>query len=79
MSSFPPAALRDIIQEIATLLKERKETISVAETVLPLLYGPSVLERIITLPGRRRSHFRRTPLLPRRLRLLQRRPDPLHP
>ena len=31
--SFPPEELRLIVQEVATLLKERKETISVAETV----------------------------------------------
>ncbi|KAH8635397.1 hypothetical protein IG631_10798 [Alternaria alternata] len=29
---FPPEELRQIIQEVATLLKERKETVSVAET-----------------------------------------------
>jgi nicotinamide mononucleotide (NMN) deamidase PncC len=32
--SFPPEELRQIVQEVATILKERKETISVAETVL---------------------------------------------
>jgi hypothetical protein len=32
-SSFPPDELRQIVKEVATLLKERKETISVAETV----------------------------------------------
>lgn len=32
-SSFPPPELREIILELAPLLKERKETISVAETV----------------------------------------------
>lgn len=32
-SSFPPAELREIVKEVATLLKERKESISVAETV----------------------------------------------
>jgi nicotinamide mononucleotide (NMN) deamidase PncC len=32
-SSFPPDELKQIVQEVATLLKERKETISVAETV----------------------------------------------
>jgi nicotinamide mononucleotide (NMN) deamidase PncC len=31
--SFPPDDLRQIVQEVATLLKERKETVSVAETV----------------------------------------------
>jgi hypothetical protein len=32
---FPPEELRQIVQQVATLLKERKETISVAETVRP--------------------------------------------
>ena len=32
-SSFPPHELRSIVKEVATLLKDRKETISVAETV----------------------------------------------
>jgi hypothetical protein len=32
-SSFPPEELREIVKEVASLLKERKETISVAETV----------------------------------------------
>ena len=32
---FPPEELQQIVQEVATLLKERKETISVAETVRP--------------------------------------------
>ena len=32
-SPFPPTELRHIVEEVATLLKERKETISVAETV----------------------------------------------
>jgi hypothetical protein len=36
---FPPGELRQIVQEVATLLKERKETISVAETVKSL-YSP---------------------------------------
>jgi hypothetical protein len=32
-STFPPEELKAIMQEVATLLKERQETISVAETV----------------------------------------------
>lgn len=32
-SEFPPAAIRPLVEEVAALLKERKETISVAETV----------------------------------------------
>jgi hypothetical protein len=32
-SEFPPAAVKPVVAEVAALLKERKETISVAETV----------------------------------------------
>ena len=32
-SEFPPSTLRPLIHEVTTRLKERKETISVAETV----------------------------------------------
>ena len=35
MSEFPPASLRPLIQEVFDLLRQRKETVSVAETVLP--------------------------------------------
>lgn len=45
---FPPPELREVVQEVASLLKERKETISVAETVradptppLPLNHPPT--------------------------------------
>lgn len=41
MSEFPPASLRPLIEEIFDLLRARKETISVAETVpLPSLTPP---------------------------------------
>jgi hypothetical protein len=30
---FPPKAIRAIVKDVASLLKERKETVSVAETV----------------------------------------------
>lgn len=30
---FPPTELREIVNEVASLLKDRKETLSVAETV----------------------------------------------
>ncbi len=33
VSDFPPKAVRAIVQDVASLLKERKETVSVAETV----------------------------------------------
>jgi hypothetical protein len=32
-SEFPPKAVRAIVHDVAFLLKERKETVSVAETV----------------------------------------------
>jgi hypothetical protein len=32
-SEFPPESIRAIVTEVANLLKERKETITVAETV----------------------------------------------
>ena len=32
-SEFPPKAIREIVTEVTTLLKERNETVSVAETV----------------------------------------------
>jgi nicotinamide mononucleotide (NMN) deamidase PncC len=32
-STFPPEELKAIVQEVATLLQQRNETISVAETV----------------------------------------------
>ncbi len=31
--SFPPAPLKEIVNEVAILLKEKKETVAVAETV----------------------------------------------
>jgi hypothetical protein len=34
---FPPLSVRAIVQEVGALLKERKETVSVAETVCFLL------------------------------------------
>ncbi|KAJ4375241.1 hypothetical protein N0V83_002327 [Neocucurbitaria cava] len=42
-SSFPPEELRQIVQELAALLKERKETISVAETAAGGLISASLL------------------------------------
>lgn len=41
-TAFPPEELKQVIQEIATLLKERKETISVAETVPTHPCNPSM-------------------------------------
>lgn len=42
-TAFPPEELKQVIQEIATLLKERKETISVAETAAGGLISASLL------------------------------------
>ncbi|KAL1609626.1 hypothetical protein SLS59_001134 [Nothophoma quercina] len=42
-SSFPPGELKKIVKEVATLLKERKETISVAETAAGGLISSSLL------------------------------------
>ncbi|KAF1848268.1 competence/damage-inducible protein-like protein cinA [Cucurbitaria berberidis CBS 394.84] len=46
-SSFPPEELRQIVQEVATLLKERKETISVAETAA----GGLISATLLSFPG----------------------------
>lgn len=82
-SSFPPPELREIVKEVATLLKDRKETISVAETVSgppnSNLFSPSHSTLYSHHPlGSRRPHLLIPPLLPRRLNLLPRRPNPLH-
>ncbi|KAF2012219.1 hypothetical protein BU24DRAFT_322760, partial [Aaosphaeria arxii CBS 175.79] len=42
-SSFPPPELRPLIEEIATLLKDRKETVCVAETAAGGLISASLL------------------------------------
>ncbi|KAF1979668.1 putative competence/damage-inducible CinA family protein [Bimuria novae-zelandiae CBS 107.79] len=46
-SSFPPPELRDIVKEVAELLKERKETISVAETAA----GGLISAALLSYPG----------------------------
>ncbi|KAF2007689.1 competence/damage-inducible protein-like protein cinA [Amniculicola lignicola CBS 123094] len=46
-STFPPPELRALAQEIATLLKERKETISVAETAA----GGLISATLLSYPG----------------------------
>ncbi|EDU44711.1 CinA protein competence- and mitomycin-induced [Pyrenophora tritici-repentis] len=45
--SFPPEELRHIVQEVATLLKERKETVSVAETAA----GGLLSATLLSFPG----------------------------
>jgi hypothetical protein len=74
-STFPPEELKAIVQEVATFLQERKETISVAETV----HHPLLLTLISNSPsGSRRPHIRDPPLLSRRLQILQRWSHTLH-
>ncbi|KAL1967811.1 hypothetical protein VTN77DRAFT_2500 [Rasamsonia byssochlamydoides] len=46
-SEFPPASLRPLVQEVANLLKERKETISVAETAA----GGIISAALLATPG----------------------------
>ncbi|KAF1963560.1 hypothetical protein CC80DRAFT_498718 [Byssothecium circinans] len=46
-SPFPPEELRQIIQEVANLLKDRKETISVAETAA----GGLISAALLSYPG----------------------------
>ncbi|KAG9206445.1 hypothetical protein G6514_003276 [Epicoccum nigrum] len=46
-SSFPPQELRSIVKEVATLLKDRKETISVAETAA----GGLISSSLLSFPG----------------------------
>ncbi|KAH8695946.1 putative competence/damage-inducible protein CinA [Talaromyces proteolyticus] len=46
-SEFPPSSIRPLVHEIATLLKEKKETVSVAETAAGGLTSASLL----SVPG----------------------------
>ncbi|KAJ9296277.1 hypothetical protein DTO271G3_5418 [Paecilomyces variotii] len=43
MAEFPPPSLRGIIEEVTGLLKEKKETISVAETAAGGIISASIL------------------------------------
>jgi len=47
MAAFPPPALREAAEEVAALLRERKETISVAETAA----GGLVSAALLATPG----------------------------
>jgi nicotinamide mononucleotide (NMN) deamidase PncC len=47
MSDFPPPALREAAEEVAAILRERKETISVAETAA----GGLVSAALLATPG----------------------------
>ncbi|OKL60460.1 hypothetical protein UA08_04421 [Talaromyces atroroseus] len=42
-TAFPPSSLRPLIEEVSSLLKERKETVSVAETAAGGLLSASLL------------------------------------
>ncbi|KAF2487145.1 hypothetical protein BDY17DRAFT_319707 [Neohortaea acidophila] len=42
-SSFPPSEVQDILHQVVTLLKERKETVSIAETATGGLISSSIL------------------------------------
>ncbi|KAL6707815.1 hypothetical protein ACN47E_003715 [Coniothyrium glycines] len=46
-TGFPPQELRQIVHEVASLLKERKETISVAETAA----GGLISATLLSFPG----------------------------
>lgn len=46
-SEFPPSEVRDILQQVTSLLKERKETVSVAETAA----GGLISSAILSAPG----------------------------
>lgn len=69
---FPPSAVKEVVQEVAALLKERKETISVAETVCVLESANWVYILQIST-GCRWHHLRIAALGSRRQHLLQRR------
>lgn len=47
MSEFPPPALKEAAEEVASLLRERQETISVAETAA----GGLVSAALLATPG----------------------------
>ncbi|KAF2445549.1 competence/damage-inducible protein-like protein cinA [Karstenula rhodostoma CBS 690.94] len=51
-STFPPPELREIVQEVASLLQERKETISVAETAA----GGLISAALLSFPGASRFY-----------------------
>jgi len=46
-TSFPPSAVSSVLEEVSSLLKERKETVSVAETAAGGLISASLL----SVPG----------------------------
>ncbi|KAI1626556.1 hypothetical protein EDD37DRAFT_646267 [Exophiala viscosa] len=52
MSEFPPPALRQAAEDVASLLRERKETISVAETAA----GGLVSAALLSTPGASRIY-----------------------
>jgi len=46
-SQFPPDPVREVVAEVASLLKERKESISVAETAA----GGIISAALLSTPG----------------------------
>lgn len=52
MADFPPPTLKEAAEQVATLLKERKETISVAETAA----GGLVSAALLATPGASRIY-----------------------
>ncbi|KAG9248505.1 competence/damage-inducible protein-like protein cinA [Calycina marina] len=47
MSDFPPQKIKSILQEVTALLKERKETVSIAETCA----GGLISAALLSIPG----------------------------
>jgi nicotinamide mononucleotide (NMN) deamidase PncC len=47
MSEFPPHSLRSVLQEVATLLKDNHQTISIAETAA----GGIISAALLSVPG----------------------------
>ncbi len=78
-SEFPPASVKPLSEEIAALLKEKKETISIAETVRKPAWLPINVADEPLLIGCWWHHLRFSPFHARRKRFLQGRLDPLHP
>lgn len=74
-TDFPPSAVKAVVQEVAALLKEREETVSVAETVnLPVRRLRLFSLRLTDLEGCRWHHISITSLRRGSKRLLQGRP-----
>lgn len=76
MSEFPPRDIKPIVQEVAQLLKERGESVSVAETVCLASTLSHIHACMLTMTiGRRRHHIRLNLKHARSKQDLQRRAD----